>query len=361
MKRLVFCQSGFYSRYMQRWHHLGIAASDAGWDVTFVIPTNIWALQRQNSLAGRIPGAGSFRIVNVCHYLPERLCQKALCRFLKNWQWAHKLATYAETFKDAVIVVQDPRFPEEVLGWKRSVLVQDVIDDYLAFYGEDVRENELKIGRAADGIVLTSRNLAVPFAQCNKPTTIIPNGVDFSHYARVSMGAMSEKTVVYMGSLGQWVDFDLLHEVAVELPEWRFKIVGDLRGRTLSRLTWPSNVEFVGVVPYEDLPRLLKGCSVGIIPFRPEDPIVKSTDPLKFYEYLAAGLPVVATRIPDLLRFAKTTGVFFADGAADFSEAIRQAGDLASDAMFRCAAAEVAGANSWTQRWSDFEIFIHAL
>jgi glycosyltransferase involved in cell wall biosynthesis len=131
--------------------------------------------------------------------------------------------------------------------------------------------------------------------------------VDHAHFARAldpatqvaaEVSALRPPVLVVVGLLDWRIDAALLAALADRRPTWTLALVGspyaDLRA-----LAARPNVHLLGQVPYARLPAVLKGCAVGLVPFV-VDEYTRHIDPVKLREYLSAGLPVVATELPDV-------------------------------------------------------------
>jgi glycosyltransferase involved in cell wall biosynthesis len=147
------------------------------------------------------------------------------------------------------------------------------------------------------------------------------------------------------------VDLALLADVAAQRPDWRIELVGPLSygldADELARLRALPNVHFAGAVPPEQVPAVMAGCDVGLIPYKLNEQ-TRHVNPLKVYEYLAAGKPVVGTPLPELAQFQPLVRVAGdVDGFVGAVEAALAEGDDPQAVAARLAAA---AANTWDVR-----------
>ena len=96
----------------------------------------------------------------------------------------------------------------------------------------------------------------------------------------------------YVGALDSWFDIEAVAQSAIENPGCRVVLAGRVEYEPILRLKSIANVEFVGEVPYAEVPELLGGFQAALIPFR-INPLTLMTNPVKLYEYFSCGLPVV--------------------------------------------------------------------
>ena len=164
------------------------------------------------------------------------------------------------------------------------------------------------------------------------------------------MGATSHpKPVIgFMGGLGDWIDYGLLTELSRRLRGLTFVLVGPVTADTRS-LARATNVHFLGEKPYRELPCYVQHFDVCLIPFRCNK-LSESVNPIKLFEYLSAGKPVVSTPLPEVLPYK---GVVDIEADADgFEDAIRR--NLSAtgvDAKKIESRRSVGRANSWNARW----------
>jgi glycosyltransferase involved in cell wall biosynthesis len=191
--------------------------------------------------------------------------------------------------------------------WQRVVYdMCDDIEDTLRVAPRVVAA-ERELLRRADIVFASSTALVEKSRRLGAKTCYVPNGVDASRFAEAPAWSGRVRDVTYVGSVFEWFDEELVAQVAAERSDLSFRIVGPIR-RPLSRLKHLPNVELAGPVDAEAIPSELYRCDLCIIPFRP-GPLIRATDPLKLYEALAAGRPVLATDLPQAQRFAPAVRV----------------------------------------------------
>jgi glycosyltransferase involved in cell wall biosynthesis len=154
-----------------------------------------------------------------------------------------------------------------------------------------------------------------------------------------------------VGGINAKIDLALLAEVATRRPDWRIELVGPLSygldEGEMARLRALSNVRFAGGVPPEQAPMVMAGCDVGLIPYKLNEQ-TRHVNPLKVYEYLAAGQPVVGTPLPELRQFQPL--VRLAGDVEGFVAAVEAALGEGNDPEAIAARLAVAAANSWDVR-----------
>lgn len=170
-----------------------------------------------------------------------------------------------------------------------------------AHYDTRTREAEMRVVALADGVVATSRRVlddVLMGAPRSIPTQVLENGVEFERFSQV-LDAGPRSGAVYVGALDKRFDWSALKTLADAFPSEIFKIAGPLP--SLKPVELPSNVVFMGPVPYSDTPRLLNSAKIGLLPMS-LDPSNDGRSPMKYYEYLAAGLNIVATSTETLAQ-----------------------------------------------------------
>ena len=282
-------------------------------------------------------------------------------------------AVTATSFKQ--IIIQHP------FWWQmtRSIspefqLIYDCMDDIAGFSNTDrfVLDLEKGMVESCDALIVTSEALFEKYHGVRLPR-LIRNAANVEHFSRGGGNRLSKFrqnlpslslrnsdaesaegsliNVGYVGAIADWFDAELVRSVAASDPDFRIHLCGAVSSRKVNRaLEDAENVFFYGEIPYVDVPSFLDRMDVLIIPFR-IIPIIESCDPVKFYEYSAAGKPTVATRLPELERASDL--VFFASTPDEFSRQIRNAGEKGQVPGFQDRLKNYAWQNTWTQRCDE--------
>ncbi|HUY31278.1 MAG TPA: glycosyltransferase [Pirellulales bacterium] len=237
-----------------------------------------------------------------------------------------------------------------------SLVVYDCMDRYAAFHkGRDrarIERAERRVVERADVIVASSRALADSPALGGREALHVGNGVEYAAFAldrRPEPPAWRTKiagpVIGYHGTLGDWLDFDLLEWLALQRPAWTFVFIGPNGTRRGGRLFSLPNVLRLGPIPYAELPAHTAHFDVGIVPFELNE-LTRHVHPIKALEYLAAGVPTVSSALADLADVAGV--VSFAASPRDWLTALEAAIEPASRGPERVAARRAAAqVRSW--------------
>ena len=207
-------------------------------------------------------------------------------------------------FGAAASIVQLPfwaplaRQARERFGWP---MIYDCMDHHAGFSTNrpGMLQAERELLATADGVTATSEYLYRAAAAVNPGVTLVRNAADYDHFAAERWRSSPRPVVGYYGAIADWFDADLLADVAQSRAEWEFVLVGSTYSGDTRRLSRLPNVRLVGEKPYSEIPHWLAGFDVAVIPFR-RTPLTDATDPVKAYEILAAGKPLVAVPLPEL-------------------------------------------------------------
>lgn len=205
-------------------------------------------------------------------------------------------------------------------------LVYDVMDDLAAFRNapEGLRRRQRQLLNAADIVFTGGRSLhRATLSQRRHGVHLFPSGVESRHYAasRSLRAPHARKVAGYVGVIDERIDLELIASLAAELPDWTVRLVGPVAKIDPSTLPQAPNLDYAGMVGYPELPRVMAGFDVALMPFARNE-ATRAISPTKTLEYLAAGLPVVSTRVPDVV--ADYAGVVcLADDGPAFAAACR--------------------------------------
>lgn len=251
---------------------------------------------------------------------------------------------------------------------KPNLLVYHCVDPLIIDYDKKHGlVSEEIIVEKSDLVVCTSKQLYREKSLLNENTFFIPNAADLDHSSNAlndslpvhsSLKLIPKPIVGYFGNIERRMDFCLLHKVALNNPEKNFVFVGPTDDTYVpTEFKDLPNVFFIGIMPYKDMPAVLKGFDVSIIPFK-KDAVSATIFPLKLFEYLGAGKPVVSTDFnPDLRDYTEDTVLYCQDyedfsGALDVALGLHRPEDLEKRL-------KVAAENTWNKRLSDFSSLLY--
>jgi hypothetical protein len=222
-----------------------------------------------------------------------------------------KLRTFRRAEEENIVVFQQP-FPSvfeipymKGLGY---TIIYDMIDDWSNYRDapEYFTKTEPYLLNSADIVSATSKILYEKAIQHNPNAYLCPNAADLDHFARARESwerpedlPIGRPRIGFFGILREWFDTDLLQYCSLQRPGYEFCLIGGYSEVVLEKLRGVSNVHLLGEKPYPRLPEYLRHFDSAIIPFKVND-LIRSTNPIKVYEYLAGGKSVVATAIPEV-------------------------------------------------------------
>ena len=207
-----------------------------------------------------------------------------------------------------------------------DVVVYDVMDD-LASFQDAPRHLVLRQRQAlqrADVVFAGGRTLHRDVAEHRPDVHLLASGVEPEHYAAARDERSARETPVagYVGVIDERLDLGLVAGLSAALPDWEIHMVGPVAKIDPAELPTAGNIRYLGPQPYECLPRMMGNFDVALMPFALNE-ATRSISPTKTLEYLAAGLPVVSTRVPDVVS-GYAGVVDLQDDAAGFADACRR-------------------------------------
>lgn len=192
-----------------------------------------------------------------------------------------------------------------------EMLIYHCVDEFSAFAGvpsDSIAQMERRLIERADLVIVSAQRLYQTKAPFNRNTVLVRHGVDYSHFCRAldpqtsvpqDIARLPKPILLYFGLMSEdWFDAGLVRELARRFPQASVVLLGKIT-MDLSELRECPNVHVLGRKPYQSLPGYCKAAAVAINPF-PINNLTLHSNPLKVREYLAAGLPVVSTAIPEV-------------------------------------------------------------
>lgn len=256
------------------------------------VEPNIFLL---NPLA--IPAYGNKTVVN--------LNQRSLIRQVKKAM--RKLG-----FSNVINMVFNPAAGMIAGKVGEESLIYYSVDEYTAFTGSSaLKEIEEELFRISDLVVVSAEKLYDSKKKFNPNTHIIRHGTDWRHFRTAldestkipdEIANLPKPIIGFHGLLADWVDFELIKKTAEHFKAGSVVLIGKIAvdaEQKVKILNDVPNVHFLGRKPYAELPAYCKGFDVAVNPFAINE-LTLAANPLKVREYLAAGLPVVSTDIPEV-------------------------------------------------------------
>lgn len=210
--------------------------------------------------------------------------------------------------KQIISMVDHPFWYDIASVLPNSRLIYDCMDHHEGFgnNADSLMQLEKSLLSSADLTITTSSWLDDAVAPHARRRALIRNAGDYDHFCRVPDSVYRDpqgrRIIGYYGAIAEWFDLDLIEAVARQYPECCVLLIGADTVNAKTRLAKLPNVTFTGEVPYSQLPYYLYGFDVCLLPFK-VIPLTLATNPVKAYEYLSAGKPVVAVDLPEMTQF----------------------------------------------------------
>jgi len=338
------------------------------------VPRNVWHYARRGDFGTllRSPVARAPGFDNI-------ITTRALRMGLERFEWGVRLNQFIARrhvqklakrlgMKKPILWL-NPHWAVPMIGrMDESLVIYDVTDDWIereqpTWLAEQVRRQDAEMCAKAGAVIVCSQNLFESRRKlAGERAHLIPNGVDAKHYETVlndatplpAAAAKWKKPVFgYTGTVhSDRMDVQLVHDVAKRMQNGTLVFVGPNHLPPVQRelLLKTGQVQFHPAVAYEEIPNYMRAFDVCITPHRTSS-FVQSLQPIKLWEYLAAGKPIVATDIsgfrdfPELVRIARSPEEF----AREMTEAAAEGTRLSAKRQ------AVARANSWQSRVNEIE------
>ncbi len=255
-----------------------------------------------------------------------------------NYRWFGRLIARTAAglgFVDPIVWIYRPSFLYGLDAIHHKHLVFDLVDDLAAYdaaHAERVDELVKALASRSDLLVATAKPLLDRYGGRAGHTAYVPNGFDPRLFSAAvdssqppdALRNLPRPIIGYIGALFLFLDFDLLDELARSHPDKSFVFLGPIEATAayqVERLTRHPNVVHIETQPKSSVPAYLAAFDVCLSPFQ-KGQVADSVSPLKVYEYLAMGRPVVSAPMAALREDDAGNAVVFADGPQEFGRAI---------------------------------------
>ncbi|MBT5855788.1 glycosyltransferase [bacterium] len=314
-KVLMACSLPYTSPLQVGSHHYARVFKKLGYDVYFLgVPVSpLHKLSSDCTVTERIRVSKTKGEIKegVWHYVPNTyLPPKNIFPLSTLWahqNWHHftapKLSKILKNLElgEVDILWFDSALHHFLLNWiPHKTSIFRVADDGSAFKGlsKQYQALETQLAQKVDHVITSSKNMQNHFTSHNGDCHYVPNGVDlkklrtFNTALPPEYANIASPRVVYIGAIHEWFDMELVIKAAKTYPQKNFVLIGPCRQK-IKNIKMPSNIHFLGTVPYHRIGEFLSHADLGIIPFK-QTKLVQSIHPLKVYEYAAFGLPALS-------------------------------------------------------------------
>jgi glycosyltransferase involved in cell wall biosynthesis len=241
----------------------------------------------------------------------------ALARWVnrKVLKWTLRRVCRKLGFQDPITWTFVPSSADVAGALGEKALVYHCVDEYSEFSGMDkeaLLALERRLIEKANCVIVSSDVLYQSKRPLNPNTHLVTHGVDVEHFRQAcnpaaaipdDIGRLAKPIIGFFGLIADWVDLKLIRFIADSRPEWSLVLIGKTT-TDMSVLDGASNIHVLGQKPYSQLPAYAKAFDVALLPFVVND-LTLAANPLKLREYLAAGLPVVASAIPEAEKLSR--------------------------------------------------------
>ena len=261
--------------------------------------------------------------------------------------------------KEVTYLVQFPGWSRLVFDLQSKVkgkVIFDCMDDHSGFTTNtnDALKEEIELIKKSDIVISSAQLLYDKNIKLNPYTIQVKNGTEFEHFNKAEKNGrlkhLAVKPIIgYYGAISDWFDMEIVEYCAKELPDYNFVMIGSTFGCDISKAEAINNIHFLGEIPYKELPGYFAYFDVCLIPFK-LIPLTLATNPVKFYEYISAGKPVVSIRLPELVPYEEIC--YLVDTKEEFINKIEEALNESDKGMIH-KRIELAKENSWAGRANE--------
>jgi len=234
---------------------------------------------------------------------------------INNYILAQQIKYYLNKLrmKDVQIWTFMPTMLDMVAKLKYTKMIYYCVDDWSKFSFVDrrlVTQMETDLVKKVDIVIASAKELYEQKRRHNSNTHLVHHGVDYKHFSKsmrddclvpADVKDIKKPIIGFFGLIHEWIDLSLIKGIAESRPEWAIVMIGKV-SIDVTDLSELPNVHFLGQKDYKDLPGYCKAFDVAVIPFKINE-LTMSVNPIKLREYMAAGLPVLSTALPEVMKY----------------------------------------------------------
>ncbi len=322
---------------------------------TIIYPPSIpwnWMFQRPQQLLSQLAGLGYTVLYEDLGHFSSPTVKKlsstfSLCQGIPALNLPHP--------RPRILWLTVPSHVGLIQQYHPDLVIYDAVDEPKDEFASWAPYYPLIVEKA-DLLFASAHSIHEHLSASHPHVHLIPNGVDFEHFSSPRLPQPADlpsgkPLIGYSGAIAPWVDWDLLTDVVQQNRDLNFVFMGAFFQMTKFPLK-EANVFYLGLKSYNKLPSYLHRLNMGLIPFRLTE-MTKGCNPIKLYEYYAAGLPVLGTPLPELLAVPK---IHLESNPHRFSLRLRQL--LTIEDNGKTERLVFAQANAWTNRANHIDQII---
>lgn len=262
----------------------------------------------------------------------------------------HTKPSYPPTTRP-VVYYSNPSQVELIHSYNPCLIVFDSLDEPVDEFSPWQPYYHRAVS-SADLVLAASDKLYTRAQAINPHTGLLPNGCDYDYFNRArsnrfappDLPQLGRAVIGYMGAVASWCDLELLDKLAQVFSDCSLLIIGPLYN--VRNIPLHPNIHWLGYKAYEDLIYYASYFDVGIIPFKQSD-MTAAVNPIKMWEYMAMGIPVVTTALPETQKYSEE--LYYSPERQDFINNVWRA--LKQENWEKCERRmSLAQENSWMAR-----------
>ena len=372
MKKIIFLDTELYnSTLCLGSHHYARLFKDNGWEVMWlsqsISPFSFLNTKNRKEYIEAYHNGIKKNSDDIYNYTPFSLLPYLKLMILDNlWFAKHSLNFTLPSLKNilfkAGFSTVDVLFVNNIklisiidLIEIKDQIITRISDNFSGFSHNpaNILELEKFVVKKSDSVFCTTNNLLEKIKFINKNSHLLPNGVDYQKFAGFhdepdELKKIPGKKVIYVGTISNWFDFELLASASEEMQDLSFVIIGPIYTKDVDIFNKNKyrNIYYLGPRNYDLIPNYLSNCDCGIIPFK-VNKLTNDVSPIKMFEYFAAGLPIVSSGISQVKPFSEA--VYIYNNKNEFTKCIRKSIEESKDKKeyyFK-----IARENSWETRF----------